>query len=694
MALQRVSRLLPDVKKADVLQALKYIDSNGVPPGRQSRTYELVAPDGKTYPPKYVIAVADSLVHGGPVTVGMYNAVSAKNRLNKLLKDDGYFINIKTSFVMTITDSAVLSTDPDFDPDQLAKSSEVTFEALEVYYQDASGNIRRPSGMYQEANNMSLPRLTCQVFENQLETLSPTDKSSFPVSQHSPNGKIYTGIYYSEADFNKDYPNRREYLVYKCSNGKQFVIYSWYIFSDILFVQECLRRFGNSGDRFVLKYCKEVDSASATSVATAPTSTTNHNITYLNRYSPVLLNSKNMILRGAPGTGKTFLAKQIAADIISEGKCDRLDDSRFTADQLQQVEFVQFHPSYDYTDFVEGLRPTSNDDNSLGFELQDGIFKRFVDRARDNYENSQKDVRVLQKEQSAREIVNDFFEGINFGVDLFQTVNGTQFTITGVDDKHVYLSMPSNSIVKNLSISLDDIVRMLESDETFEKIKDVKNFFGKNFYSQAHSYDFAIYKRIKEKNISVTSTAVPEKLKKYVFIIDEINRGEISKIFGELFFAIDPGYRGEKGSVSTQYANLHRDPNKKFYIPDNVYIIGTMNDIDRSVETFDFAMRRRFRFIEITPDERVAMLDSLPVDIRQKAIVAMRALNKEIANIEDLGENYQIGPAYFLKLEHLTFDELWSDFLKPLLQDYVQGIYDDKNILERFEKAYRSYQNP
>ena len=97
-------------------------------------------------------------------------------------------------------------------------------------------------------------------------------------------------------------------------------------------------------------------------------------------------------------------------------------------------------------------------------------------------------------------------------------------------------------------------------------------------------------------------------MKKYIFIIDEINRGEISKIFGELFFAIDPGYRGRAGEISTQYANLHADPDEKFYIPENVYIIGTMNDIDRSVDSFDFAMRRRFRFVELRADERLEML--------------------------------------------------------------------------------------
>ena len=131
--------------------------------------------------------------------------------------------------------------------------------------------------------------------------------------------------------------------------------------------------------------------------------------------------------------------------------------------------------------------------------------------------------------------------------------------------------------------------------------------------------------------------AKQEELKKYIFIIDEINRGEISKIFGELFFAIDPGYRGKAGEISTQYSNLHTDPDEKFYIPENVYIIGTMNDIDRSVDSFDFAMRRRFRFVELRADERLEMLASLEnEELEAEAIRRMAALNKEIAKCRGL----------------------------------------------------------
>ena len=414
---------------------------------------------------------------------------------------------------------------------------------------------------------------------------------------------------------------------------------------------------------------------------------------YRNPFSSMLIESKNLIFRGAPGTGKSYLAKEIATDIISNGYFD--DYTLLTTDQKKQVEFVQFHPSYDYSDFVEGLRPKVNGDGTMGFELQDGIFKKFITRARKNFEDSQKSKETVEKELSVQEAMAEFFAGVELGVDTFKTINGNEFTIVSVDDSHINISIPGNATVNKLSLNLDEVRKMLESGQKFDKIKDITTFFGKTFATQAYSYDFAIYKAIKAKKSTASKKKAKQaELKKYIFIIDEINRGEISKIFGELFFAIDPGYRGRAGEISTQYSNLHPDPDEKFYIPENVYVIGTMNDIDRSVDSFDFAMRRRFRFVELRADERLEMLALLEnEELETEAIRRMTALNKEIAAVEDLNENYQIGASYFLKLKTLDFNQLWTDYLQPLLQEYIQGMYDEEGIMKRFAKAY-GYQRP
>jgi len=595
--------------------------------------------------------------------------------------------SLHKKFKLTITSTSVVSTDERFTINDLSLGD--NYKPLDVFFQRANGEvIRRNYNKGERRNsNQTMPRIVCQIFERQIVALSVDDKENFPVCQYIHNGEILKGIFSSAEEFKK-HRNSIEYMTYSYDNGRQFVIYCWNIFSTILFVQECLKRFGEPGDQLVLIYREKEQKEHTGDDAVSTDRLSKLSDSYRNPYSNLLIESKNIIFHGAPGTGKSYLAKEVAADIISNGYFD--DYTLLSDEQKKQVEFIQFHPSYDYTDFVEGLRPRINDDGSMGFELQDGIFKRFVARAKKNFDDSQKSQKTIEKEISVQEAMADFFAGIEFGTTKFNTINGNEFFITGVDDKHINISIPGNASANKLYLNIDEVRRMLESGEKFNKIKDITNFFGKAFATQGYSYDFAIYKAIKTKKNAVSKvTAKQNELKKYIFIIDEINRGEISKIFGELFFAVDPGYRGRAGEVSTQYSNLHSDPDEKFFIPENVYIIGTMNDIDRSVDSFDFAMRRRFRFIELKADECLEMIASLEnEELEMEAIRRMMLLNQEIANVEDLNENYQIGASYFLKLKTLSFDQLWTDYLRPLLQDYIHGMYNEEGIMEKFEKAY------
>lgn len=441
----------------------------------------------------------------------------------------------------------------------------------------------------------------------------------------------------------------------------------------------------NEVDRHFLLCTDEKDAAADEQ----DTNTNTQPSTEYDEYIKLLKHHSNIVLTGAPGTGKTFLSKQIAATLVGNCPWEQLSDN-----QKNQIGFVQFHPSYDYTDFVEGLRPGENGE----FRRQDGVFKEFCKRALGD-EDVVSEVSTNLFDKVYNELLDDIRGGV---ITSYERITAEDRGLA-VNDKNKIIFGPEvknykTTSIRNLRLLFDYYQSKGVYDATTLTRDDLWGAISTLTGGKTKTLDYTEYRWALNQLLSrvtdadkalVEAEPISNKeditKKPFVFIIDEINRGELSKIFGELFYSIEPDYRGPKGTVQTQYNNMVEDDDifkSGFYVPENVYIIGTMNDVDRGVEAMDFAIRRRFGWKEVTAEESAENMG-----ITGLARVKMDALNKALIE-NGLTKAHCIGGAYFRKLEGDDFNALWNYHLEGIIFEYFRGEPDAQTKIDNIKKAY------
>ncbi|EKZ3090830.1 AAA family ATPase, partial [Campylobacter jejuni] len=393
----------------------------------------------------------------------------------------------------------------------------------------------------------------------------------------------------------------------------------------------------------------------------------------------------NQILYGSPGTGKTYHTIDKALEIISKeekiqipSEDDRINRKKIFDEYVKngQIVFTTFHQSYGYEEFVEGIKPIiDNDENSqeVKYDVKDGIFKELCDKSLKNYILSMQNENEIDLDKLIFEFANYINQDFLNKGNEFPLENKVSIKKILLNSKDEYRSFLLGGSIKSPQRLTIDIIKRDYLNFKNKKIlsfKDIKpKYDSQSDYHGNAIYYFMFYNKLKEfENIQNEKFKIKKEiLKSYIIIIDEINRGNVSKIFGELITLIEASKRiGEKEElkVTLPYSG------KEFGVPKNVYIIGTMNTADRSITSLDTALRRRFEFIEMMPDVSKLSIDCEGINLQE----LLKAINTRIEYLLDREKT--IGHAFFISVENLEdLKKVFKNKIIPLLQEYFYNDY-------------------
>jgi hypothetical protein len=370
------------------------------------------------------------------------------------------------------------------------------------------------------------------------------------------------------------------------------------------------------------------------------------------------LHPLNQILFGAPGTGKTYHTINHALAIIenkplSEYKNVGREAVKRCFDEYVkngQIAFITFHQSLSYEDFIEGLKPESDENNNIGYLIKSGIFKQMAQKAIQNIAESKSD-KLHNFEECYQKFVSDLQESESYVLHTPQ--HKKPFNIY-TNSKGNFIAKPQTTTASKMAVTKDMIYQYL----MFEVITDWK------------PYTLAISNHLKDKyGFQKTEKTFATPVKNYVLIIDEINRGNVAQIFGELITLIEPSKRLDAAEAITLTLPYSKEA---FGVPQNLYIIGTMNTADRSVEALDTALRRRFDFVEMPPKPEILAGITIGDISLQNVLTNM---NARIAYLLD--SDHAIGHAYFIGVDTpQKLAQVFEHKIVPLLREYFYNDFE------------------
>lgn len=359
--------------------------------------------------------------------------------------------------------------------------------------------------------------------------------------------------------------------------------------------------------------------------------------------------SLNTIFYGPPGTGKTYMTINRAAEIVEGRKIKDYDEAKkiFNSQLGDTIEFITFHQNYSYEDFIQGLRPETEHSNELLFERVDGVFKKLADRALKNWKASEK---PQTKKEDFEKVFNDFIEPLIEGgeKEIEVEMKRVSYHITNVTDRFIDFRKASGGTAHSLNI---ETLKKMYEEESVEIIRGLKSYYTPLLHKLLE-----MGKSLGEKELTAR--------KNYVIVIDEINRANISRVFGELITLIESDKRyGHELHIPAKLPS-----GEVFSVPDNLYLIGTMNTADKSIALLDIALRRRFEFEAMYPK----------YVIKDEVIHDVDVLEKINTRIKDLkGHDFQIGHSYFMKND-VTLQKRMNRKVIPLLLEYFMN--DEKEV--------------